>query len=190
MGAPAECPPRHCQHPAEGPAWAGAPRSPIFTLRTGPPVSPPQCGSLAGCHPHTVGLWLGAGCSVPHRELPDLIQAGLGMLAADTWQCPARVSAPDPISPSTLCFYTAFQADSFVSKVFLQFFGYCFILLHLVDGVMEFLLIIMSLGHSADFGCPITHPVICIPVTSCCFQGHFAEGGPGRLTLTQYWCTD
>jgi len=67
-------------------------------------------------------LWVQAS-SVPHRELLGLIQAGLRIPSGDAWQCPARVTAPDPFSPSTfykfLCFYSSFQAESLVSKVVL-----------------------------------------------------------------------
>lgn len=104
------------------------------------PYSP--WGRVLPCHPHTVGPWVGAGCSVPHRKLPDLIQAGLGMPAGDTWQCPAgHCSWPHLsqhpvvlhcISSWLFCFKSLFTIPW----------------LHLVDGVMEFLLGIMSLGQT------------------------------------------
>lgn len=73
--------PHCCQYSAEGPGWAGAPHSPIFTLRTGPPMPPPHRGSLGWCrllcapqeaarpHPGKAGYASRRYLAVPSRSL-------------------------------------------------------------------------------------------------------------------------
>lgn len=146
-----------------------------------------RCPTQPHIHPED-----GSSHATPTPWVPGLVQAALcptGSCQTSSrqgWGCQQeipgsaqQVTAPDPTSPSTLWFYTAFQADSFVSKVFLQFLGFIWLM---VSWSSSLALWVWD-KHSGDFGCPSPHT--CIPVISCYFQEHV----PGKHTLTQCYCT-